>query len=89
VPDLGRQGRYVFEDSDYDQERHRDLPLGAGGSPIARIMGMSIAHLRSILLATGVASGRDIDGYIEASHNPEEWATYYATISVCGKKPAD
>ncbi len=63
------------------------LPLERGRSAIARIMGMSVMHLRGKLTATGVASDEDIDRYIAAADDPRVWATYYATISTWGKRP--
>jgi SAM-dependent methyltransferase len=63
-----------------------DLPLAAGGSAIATMMGMSITHLRSRLVATGVASDRDIDGYVAAAGDARVWAMYYATISSWGRR---
>jgi SAM-dependent methyltransferase len=63
-----------------------DLPLAAGGSAIATMMGMSITHLRSRLAATGAASDADIDAYVAATRDAGAWAMYYATISAWGRK---
>lgn len=63
-----------------------ELPLAPGGSPIAKMMGMSIQHLHSRLRATGEVSESDIESYVAASADPQVWATYYATTSVYGKR---
>src|SRR5699024_4976453 len=63
-----------------------ELPLAPGGSPIAKMMGMSIQHLRSRLIAIGEVSESDINSYVAASRDPQAWATYYATTSVYGNR---
>jgi ubiquinone/menaquinone biosynthesis C-methylase UbiE len=63
-----------------------ELPLAPGGSPIAKMMSMSIQYLRSRLIDTGDVSESDIESYIAALAAPRVWATYYATTSVYGTK---
>jgi ubiquinone/menaquinone biosynthesis C-methylase UbiE len=62
------------------------LPLAPGGSSIAKMMGMSIQHLRSRLIGTGDASESDIKRYVAASADPHIWAIYYTTTSAYGRK---
>jgi SAM-dependent methyltransferase len=73
---------YGFNNVDFSTE----LPLAPGGSPIAKMMGMSIQHLRSRLIDTGDVSESDIESYVVASGDPRAWATYYATTSAYGTK---
>ena len=65
-----------------------DLPLTAGGSPIAVMMGASVGHLRQRLLDTGMASEAQVRAYVAAAGDPEAWASYYATVSVSARKGA-
>jgi SAM-dependent methyltransferase len=62
------------------------LPFQPGGSIIPRIMMKSAIHLRGALTATGIASDADIDGYLTATSDPQRWASYYATVSVWGRR---
>jgi ubiquinone/menaquinone biosynthesis C-methylase UbiE len=71
-----------FNNVDFSTE----LPLAPGGSPIAKMMGMSIQHLRLRLIDTGDVSESDIESYIAASADPHVWAMYYATTSAYGRK---
>lgn len=64
-----------------------DLPLDRGGSGIAAMMGMSISHLRSRLVSTGVVADLDVNAYVAAAQDENTWSTYYATVSAWGRKP--
>lgn len=64
-----------------------DMPLVAGGSPMARMMGMSLGHLATRLVGTGVASSADMDVFARCSADPTAWMYHYTTVAVWGRKP--
>jgi len=64
-----------------------DAAIVRGGSPHARMMGLSTNQLREKYVATGLATDEDIEGYGAFSADPTCWATYHATISAAGRKP--
>ena len=64
-----------------------DAPIVPGGSPFARMMGLSTYQLRDKYVATGLATGRDIELYAAFTGERACWATYHATVSASGRKP--
>jgi SAM-dependent methyltransferase len=66
----------------------RDAAIVAGGSPLARMMATSTALLADKYIATGLATGEDIERYGRFAADPTCRATYYATIRVAGRKRA-
>jgi hypothetical protein len=50
-------------------------------------MGYSTRALADRYIATGEASGADIDRYIQNSADPEFWSVYYSTETVIARKP--
>jgi SAM-dependent methyltransferase len=65
-----------------------DAAIVAGGSPHARMMAMSAVQLADKYLATGLASGEDLERYGRFASDPTCWATYHATIRGAGRKRA-
>jgi hypothetical protein len=63
------------------------IPLARGGSGIANVMKRSVDHLRDPLIGTNAASALDVDRYLRLCDDPSFWAIYYATVSVCARKP--
>ena len=63
-----------------------DAPLCAGGSGMATVMKMSAEQLREKYLATGVVGQSDLERYCRFADDPNNWAIYYATIAVSGRK---
>lgn len=63
-----------------------DAPWVAGKTATATMMKMSTHQLRTKYVATGEASGADIDGYCEFASDPDCWAIYYATMRVVAKQ---
>jgi SAM-dependent methyltransferase len=61
-------------------------PLVPGGDRLAVMMGSSVSHLRDRLIDTGAATAEDVDRYRAASTNAAAWASYYATVSVIGRR---
>jgi hypothetical protein len=53
---------------------------------MARMMGESTRALRDKYIATGMASGTNIENYIENANNARFWAVYYSTVTVIAKK---
>lgn len=64
-----------------------DAPIVRGGSPFARMMGLSTCQLRDKYVATGLVTERDIELYGAFTAENACWATYHATIRVSGRKP--
>ena len=64
-----------------------DVPIAQGGSPLARMMGLSTRQLREKYLATGLATAADIDNYTAFSSHPSSWAIYHGTVRATAKKP--
>ncbi len=58
----------------------------AGGSLRAKIWWMAVEHLRSRLLATGIATPEDLDQFKILMQTPTTWALDYALISAWGQK---
>lgn len=58
------------------------IHLNRGGDKLARMMGESTRALRDKYIATGEASGADIEKYIENASNDRFWAVYYSTVTV-------
>jgi hypothetical protein len=66
----------------------RDAAIVGGGSPLARMMATSTALLADKYIATGLATGEDIERYGRFAADPTCRATYYAIIRVAGRKRA-
>jgi SAM-dependent methyltransferase len=64
-----------------------DAPIVPGGSPFARMMGLSTEQLRDKYVATGLATERDIELYGTFAAERACWATYHATVRASGRKP--
>ena len=64
-----------------------DAPIVPGGSPLARMMGLSTEQLRDKYVATDLATERDIELYGAFTTDRTCWATYHATIRATGRKP--
>jgi SAM-dependent methyltransferase len=64
-----------------------DAPIVPGGSPFARMMGLSTQQLQEKYVATGQATGRDIELYGSFAAERACWATYHATVRASGRKP--
>ena len=64
-----------------------DVPIAQGGSPLARMMGMSTRQLREKYLATGLATDADIENYGAFSSHPSSWAIYHGTVRGSARKP--
>ena len=64
-----------------------DGHLCSGKSPVAKVMGASIASLREKYVATGVASEEDIQAYVEDAEHEDAWSHYYTTVRVVARKP--
>jgi 2-polyprenyl-3-methyl-5-hydroxy-6-metoxy-1,4-benzoquinol methylase len=63
--------------------------LEPGGGPVALFMGDSAEALRAKYASTGEATEDEIDGYIQASRNPNSWAVYYSTIGLIATSAAE
>lgn len=66
-----------------------DAPACRGGSPIARMMGMSAERLREKYIQTKKCSEHDIDVYRSLAENRDTWAIYYSTICVSARMNPD
>jgi SAM-dependent methyltransferase len=64
-----------------------DAPVVPGGSPLARMMGLSTEQLRDKYVATGLVTERDIEFYGSFAAEPTCCATYHATVRASGRKP--
>ncbi len=60
-------------------------PSSRGGSPIARMMGMSAGQLRERYIQTKKCTGKDVDIYRTFAEDPGTWAIYYSTVCVSGQ----
>jgi hypothetical protein len=60
-----------------------------GGSPFAKMMGLSTNQLRDKYIATGLATQEDIELYNAFTADPTCWATYHATVRLMGRKRRD
>jgi SAM-dependent methyltransferase len=78
----------LLQDRDFEAIAiENDAPIVAGGSPFARMMGLSTDQLRDKYVATGLATGRDIKLYGSFAAERACWATYHATVRASGRKP--
>jgi SAM-dependent methyltransferase len=64
-----------------------DAAIVPGGSPFARMMGLSTEQLSDKYLATGLATERDIELYGSFAADRACWATYHATVRAIGRNP--
>ena len=62
-------------------------PVCQGGSPMARMMGLSTRQLRDKYLATGQAQERDLELYDAFTLDPGAWGVFHGTIRGVGQKP--
>ncbi len=86
-PYMGRKLPSLFQDLNLNRITvETELPLANGGSGIAKIMQMSVEHLRQRLIDTGIPSQDDVNRYIRLADIPTVWAMYYATVAVWGQK---
>jgi SAM-dependent methyltransferase len=65
-----------------------DVPIVRGGTPFARMMGMSTQQLGNKYVATGVATKRDLELYWDFAHDPNSWAIYHGTVRASGRLAA-
>jgi SAM-dependent methyltransferase len=63
-----------------------DQPLAPGGSPMAQMMKMSLAHIAEKLINTGIVSEQDIQILMQEQDNPHTWIMYYTTIATWATK---
>jgi hypothetical protein len=63
-----------------------DAPISQGTSGVAEMMQLSAKTLRARYIATGEASGQDIENYCRFAQCETSWAIYYATVGVLGQK---
>ncbi len=68
-----------------DLSVERETPLSAGGSDMARMMRLSAEQLREKYLATGAATGADIEAYGRFADDPETSAVYHGVVRVTAK----
>jgi len=88
-PFMGRKLPSLFQELNLNRITvETEVPLSNGGSGMAKIMQMSVEHLRQRLLDTGIPSPEDINRYIHLADAPTAWAMYYATVAVWGQKPS-
>jgi ubiquinone/menaquinone biosynthesis C-methylase UbiE len=64
-----------------------DVPLSEGGSNIATMMKMSARQLAEKYIATGEATGEDIEKYCQFAENKTSWGVYLAKVGVIAQKP--
>jgi SAM-dependent methyltransferase len=64
-----------------------DAAIVSGGSPQAKMMGMSARQLRDKYVATSLVTERDIKLYSAFAEHAACWATYHGTIRAAGRKP--
>jgi ubiquinone/menaquinone biosynthesis C-methylase UbiE len=77
----------LFQDGEFEEiSIENDAAIVRGGSPHAKMMGMSTYQLRDKYVATGLATEQDIELYGAFAADPTCWATYHATISAAGRK---
>jgi ribosomal protein S18 acetylase RimI-like enzyme len=87
-PAFGRRLRRLLEERGLEQiSAEDDAPVDRGGGPIARMMGMSAGQLADKYVATGLASGADIDLYGRLAQDPTSAAVYHGTARAAGRKP--
>jgi len=89
APYMGRKLPSLFQELNLNRITvETELPLANGGSGIAKIMQLSVEHLRQRLIDTGIPSQDDINRYIRLADIPTVWAMYYTTVAVWGQKSA-
>ena len=66
-----------------------DAPAVRGGSPIARMMGISAELLRERYVQTKECTEKDVDILRSFSQDPESWAVYYSTVCASGQMEAE
>jgi len=64
-----------------------DAAIVPGGSPMARMIGLSAWQLRAHYVATGLATEADIEHYRAFTLDPHAWATYHGTVRVSARTP--
>lgn len=64
-----------------------DAPIVRGGSPFAKMMGMSTCQLREKYVATGLTTEEHIERYGAFTADRSCWAIYYGTIRAIGRMP--
>ena len=62
-----------------------DAPSSRGGSPIARMMGLSAGQLRERYIQTKKCTEKDVDIYRTFAEDLGTWAVYYSTVCVSGQ----
>lgn len=61
--------------------------LEAGRGPVAMVMADSTNALQDKYVATGEATGDDVDRYIRGAQDPDSFANYYSTVRVLARRP--
>jgi ubiquinone/menaquinone biosynthesis C-methylase UbiE len=85
---MARRLPELFRDSGLRAVRATtDLPLVAGGAPVATVMRLSVQHIAEKLVETGAAAREDIDAFLRNAADPQCWMYHYATVAVSGRKP--
>lgn len=86
-PAIGRKLPPLLQQMNLEQiVVEASIHLSAGGSNMAKMMQMSISHLRQPLVETGIVSDEDINQFLCSTNNPTFWTVYYATVSTYGRK---
>jgi SAM-dependent methyltransferase len=70
-----------------DIEIEHEAPIVSGGSPLARMMRLSVAGLHDRCLATGLLERSDFDRYEAFCLDPHAWAVHHASVRALGRKP--
>jgi hypothetical protein len=52
-------------------------------------MSDSAEALRTKYASTGEATADDIDGYIQATRDPNSWSVYYSTVGLIATSPSE
>ena len=76
IQELGPQSIEVVNNS----------PVVQGGSDLAKMMNMSVQHLKDAYLTTGKVNEEDFELYRQFTEDPQSLAIYYATIGVVAQK---
>lgn len=86
-PAIGRKLPSLLQKMNLEQINvEASIHLSAGGSNMARMMQMSISHLRQPLVETGIASNQDIDQFLDSTDEPNFWTVYYGTVRTFARK---
>jgi ubiquinone/menaquinone biosynthesis C-methylase UbiE len=80
LPSLVESTPLSIEAISYDCHVHK------GGSRLAKMMCSSTLSLREKYIATGAATGEDINGYVQYATRPDCWGVYYSTVRILAKK---